>query len=521
MVVNWLRRLAILISFSLVLDAKSYNVFGFSVNELGQSLNITQFLVDHSEGICATFIRVHGYQCGEFEVTTNDGYILSLQRMKKEDIAIRQKQPILLQHGLVVDGTSWLLNAPDENLPMILADSGFDVWISNTRGTQFSQKHVSLNVRDKEYWNWSWEELASYDLPAVVDFIFGQTGKKLNYIGHSQGTLTLMTQLSERRLLDKLKSAVLLSPIARLSYMKTALVNFAARTYLDELVKQLGFGEIDPKGIPVYNMIKLLCDQPGIDCYDLVAAFTGKNCCLNSSTVDQVLKYELQPTSSKNLVHFAQIVRDGVVAKYDYMNLLQNIAVYGQPKPPVYDLSNIPNDFPLFLSYGGEDALSDVTDVKTLLSILGSHDVDKITVQFVEEYAHVDFIWGLSAKNVVYNKIVTFFKGDLEHNRSLYLEKKKATGKKNKDKNIDISYNVYGFTLALQVWTYEVIKTFVPKLVRNTMLQAHEPVCPCPRIIQYKSNRKSTAFDLHTALQGNIVKKMELSEEEKILYVGE
>jgi hypothetical protein len=40
---------------------------------------------------------------------------------------------------------TWLLNSPEESLAFILADSGFDVWISNTRGTRFSRGHVSLN----------------------------------------------------------------------------------------------------------------------------------------------------------------------------------------------------------------------------------------------------------------------------------------------------------------------------------------------------------------------------------------
>ncbi|XP_047309870.1 beta-glucosidase 12-like [Impatiens glandulifera] len=43
------------------------------------------------------------------------------------------------------------------------------------------------------------------------------------------------------------------------------------------------------------------------------------------------------------------------------------------------------------------------------------------------------------------------------------------------------------------------------------MLQMQELVYP--RIIQYKSRRKSTASDLHTTLQGKIVKKMELEKE--------
>lgn len=53
---------------------------------------------------------------------------------------------IIVLFGLVCqDGMTWLLNSPQQNLPMILADNGFDVWIANTRGTRFCRKHVSLD----------------------------------------------------------------------------------------------------------------------------------------------------------------------------------------------------------------------------------------------------------------------------------------------------------------------------------------------------------------------------------------
>ncbi|KAI6671389.1 hypothetical protein NL676_006274 [Syzygium grande] len=312
----------------------------------------------HMRLVCRdTWLPVPGVRCG------HSGWIHT-ERAKDTRRSSRggsgggpNKQPVLLQHGVLVDGMTWLLNPPEQDLPLILADNGFDVWISNTRGTQFSRRHTSLDPANPDFWNWSWDELVAFDLPAVFDFIHGKTGKKIDYVGHSLGTLTVLASLSEGRLVDKLQSAALLSPIAYLSHMTTALGVAAAKAFVGEITTLFGLAEFNPKGEPVANFLQALCAYPGVDCYDLLAALTGKNCCLNVSTVDLFLDNEPQSTSTRNLVHLSQTVRDGVLAKYDYGNPIFNVMHYGGVWPPVYNLSNIPRDLPIFLSYGGRDAL--------------------------------------------------------------------------------------------------------------------------------------------------------------------
>lgn len=98
------------------------------------------------------------------------------------------------------------------------------------------------------------------------------------------------------------------------------------------------------------------------------------------------------------------------MAKYNDGSPSSNRAHSGVASTPLYNLSNIPHDLPLFLSYGGRDALSDVQDVNILLDSLRFHEVDKLSVQFVKDYAHVDFMAAANAKDVVYNRIVEFFK---------------------------------------------------------------------------------------------------------------
>ncbi|GMH25693.1 hypothetical protein Nepgr_027536 [Nepenthes gracilis] len=225
----------------------------------------------------------------------------------------------------------------------------------------------------------------------------------------TQGTLIALASFSEGRLLDKLKSAALLSPVAYLSHMTTALGIVAARAFVGETTTLAGVAEFNPKGQAVANFLENLCRMPGVDCYDYLTAITGKNCCLNSSTVDLFLQNEPQSTSVKNMVHLAQTVRDGILAKFNYGRPDYNLQHYGKAIPPIYNISNIPNDLPLFLSYGGRDALSDIQDVATLLDCLKLHDGDKLTVQFIKDYAHADFIMGINAKDLVYSAVVKFF----------------------------------------------------------------------------------------------------------------
>ena len=77
------------------------------------------------------------------EVTTEDGYkLVTFQITGKadEDPKVPTKPPIIINHGLFDDATSWLgvfrLTCPDCH-PYILqlVDQGYDVWMSNNRGT--------------------------------------------------------------------------------------------------------------------------------------------------------------------------------------------------------------------------------------------------------------------------------------------------------------------------------------------------------------------------------------------------
>ncbi|KAK2451428.1 triacylglycerol lipase [Trifolium repens] len=369
-----------------------------------------------SNGLCASSIAVHGYKCQEYEVTTGDGYILSVQRILEGRSTVSgnmtKKEPVVVQHGVLVDGSTWFMNSPEQNLPMILADNGFDVWVVNARGTKFSRKHTSLDTSSEEYWAWSWDELVTDEMPAIFDFVSKNSGgQKINYVGHSLGTLVALASMAEGKwTTDHVKSVALFSPIAYLSRMTTPIGAVAARTLLAEGYTFMGIPEFDLKAYPILEFFKGVCAQPGVNCDDLFTAATGENCCLQQSAFNQFMEAGPQPTSTRNMFHLAQTVRSDFLTKFDFMRPDLNMLYYGQLFPPVYDLTQIPSDMPIFISYGGKDALSDVADVQKLLGYFKNHDANKLSVQFIDNYAHADYMMAYNAKDLVYNNVTSFFK---------------------------------------------------------------------------------------------------------------
>ena len=71
-------------------------------------------------------------------------------------------------------------------MPLQLYDQGFDVWLGNNRGTEYSQVSSHHTTDQKEFWLYDWAEMGQYDTPANISMIKEQTGfDKILYLGYS------------------------------------------------------------------------------------------------------------------------------------------------------------------------------------------------------------------------------------------------------------------------------------------------------------------------------------------------
>ena len=67
-----------------------------------------------------------------------------------------------------------------------LAEAGYDVWVGNNRGTEYSQTHKHMAPHDPEFWNFQWETMAEHDVYNMMRRVKELTGMhKIFYIGYS------------------------------------------------------------------------------------------------------------------------------------------------------------------------------------------------------------------------------------------------------------------------------------------------------------------------------------------------
>lgn len=141
------------------------------------------------------------------------------------------KKPVaFIMHGLLSSSDSWVLNGPNDSIAFLMADAGYDVWLGNSRGNTYGREHAKISPLLPSFWDYTWDEIGTSDLPALIDYTLYQTEEdSVHYIGHSQGTTTFMVMLSTLpRYNEKIKTSHLLAPVGYMENMQSPFAKVAA-----------------------------------------------------------------------------------------------------------------------------------------------------------------------------------------------------------------------------------------------------------------------------------------------------
>jgi len=316
-----------------------------------------------------------------------------------------------LQHGLMDSSATWVINQPSESFAFLLADAGFDVWLGNSRGNIYGQKHVSLNVSQDAFWEFSFDQMAIYDIPAKLWYVLNTTkAQKLDYIGHSEGTeifFALFGNVSateEKDLQPHIEHFVALAPVAYLGNIGSTLLRDAAKIPPEIVHATLGrkgcFQQYDSYVKDDVEACKALPETCiAFICSEISGCQNYSN--YNRTNFDFIMGHYPAGSSVQNLLHYAQAVDHDEFQMYDY-GTKGNEEHYGRKTPPLYFLSSL--NVSTLIYYGGVDKLADEKDVEHLLKEIPR----PVYTKFFPHYGHFDFVWGLDAHILLYPQIIQF-----------------------------------------------------------------------------------------------------------------
>ncbi|KAI2807200.1 hypothetical protein BLOT_009162 [Blomia tropicalis] len=360
-------------------------------------------------------VQAHGYILQEHEVTTTDGYILTIHRVVAKNYTndeeyCKNRKPLIINHGLASESDNFFINAHDDTRDNsivgdnfgfgMVATGRYDVWATNNRGNTYSNKHKTLTTKDKQFWHFSMDQMVQYDLPETIEYIRNKTGHKtVSYVGHSQGGAIMFGLLAERpEYAEIVKPFVSWAGASFVTHMRS-IIKIAIP--LIDYFKKVG-GVFDFKAI----LKPLSADGPDScrvgkseeACERAVALMAGPSNHVDKKRLIIYMQHFPSPISMWQVCHFGQLYRDKSFQKFDF-GVEGNRGHYNQDHPPKYPLENISPNATIFLSYGATDFLVSPEDAKHMISILKPILKDNLVEYKVpaDPFNHLDFLVGFDA----------------------------------------------------------------------------------------------------------------------------
>ncbi|XP_060520949.1 lipase 3-like [Cylas formicarius] len=363
-----------------------------------------------------------GYPLETHTVVTKDGYILSLYRVSDSpnllpsvEHQIGNKSVVLLVHGMGGTPELFFILGRD-SLGYYMADRGFEVWILCTRGISCSSEQLHKRYdwdRDKKYWDFSFHDIATRDLPAHIDYVLNRTSQSsLFLIGHSAGNTVIFAmaaELPEYNRKVKIAAAYAMTVILRGYDYPLMIFTASAVKVLKGLYRILGIVEFMPYVQYLRPFLSIVCSHPEYRkmCIGGVSIVGSQKSMLMDfeATLPLVISHSGLRLASKQIFHYLELIEAGAFKKYDY-GPKKNSKIYGQTDPPHYNLSRVTMAVASFRA--ASDSICTKQDVQDAMDRMPNVIFDYVVPY--ERFTHTDFIFTSNASRLVYEPTYRLFK---------------------------------------------------------------------------------------------------------------
>ncbi|XP_065225612.1 lipase 3-like isoform X2 [Planococcus citri] len=336
-------------------------------------------------------IKRNGYPVETYDITTPDGYVLGLQRIPYGKTNKNGSHfPILCIHGFIDSSFAWIANGPNRGLAYLLADQGYDVWMINVRGNTFSRNHTQYTANDPEFWNFSFDEIGSIDLPTTIDFILDKTNHtQLLCICDSAGNVMFYIMLSH---LPQYNNKVIAQVSLALYYhpkmipdSDLQMLSEGGSAIDDVLGPFLEHDQTTKLGIQFLSTLQKLNGYTLYD-YMLYLVYGLRADHINREIMPSIYANFPAGTSFKVSRHLVQLRTS--FSHYDH-GPAKNLEIYGTQLPPEYNISNI--RVPVRLYHAKGDFAATPQEVQFLYDNL---PIKAGVIEIADpNFSHMDFLY--------------------------------------------------------------------------------------------------------------------------------
>lgn len=383
-----------------------------------------------------------GFSYENYYALADDGYITQLIRIVNPlaDHNYLKRPPIIIQHGQTANSRNFVMQSNKQHHPMpwppnaddkphkassnrslafMLANNGYDVWLSSTRGVdgnnngyiqmapmlainnnRNSNKNMTTGEDDlllrrtqnRGYWSFTLDDQIAHEMPSQVATVLNVTGApKVSLFGYSNTALTTFAMLSIRPdIAAHVDSYIASAPVVYYSELDGWFKWFMAD------FMQLIPASIDAQLFVTDQAANFIRKVLVRTCKNLTIRYTfckfaldlmfGESGQFRTNLELPFFGHLIRPTSWKCLAQHLQIVRRHKVAKFDY-GARKNLRFYGTKEPPEYHLSMVNRDIKVALVSGDKDNWANPATLDEVRRKLPSKPALDLVIK---DYNHLD-----------------------------------------------------------------------------------------------------------------------------------